>query len=77
MRILVVEDEKRIADFLCRGLQGAGYAVDAAATGGVALEDSNLAVTWNRAWHHDRLVCFFAPRGHPRGRGDNPRDLAS
>ena len=30
MRILVVEDEKRIADFLCRGLQGAGYAVDAA-----------------------------------------------
>ena len=30
MRILVVEDEKRIADFLCRGLEGAGYAVDAA-----------------------------------------------
>ena len=38
MRLLVVEDEKRIADFLCRGLQGAGYAVDAAATGGAALE---------------------------------------
>ena len=38
MRILVVEDEKRIADFLCRGLQGAGYAVDAAATGANALE---------------------------------------
>jgi heavy metal response regulator len=38
MRILVVEDEKRIADFLCRGLQGAGYAVDPASTGGVALE---------------------------------------
>src|SRR5271155_5109116 len=38
MRILVVEDEKRIADFLCRGLQGAGYAVDAAANGGTALE---------------------------------------
>ena len=32
MRILVVEDEKRIADFLCRGLEGAGYAVDAAPT---------------------------------------------
>src|SRR3979411_1420078 len=32
MRILVVEDEKRIADFLCRGLEGAGYAVDAALT---------------------------------------------
>src|SRR5580658_3983087 len=41
MRILVVEDEKRIADFLCRGLQGAGYAVDAAATGGVALEHTH------------------------------------
>src|SRR5436305_2983399 len=38
MRIRVVEDEKRIADFLCRGLEGAGYAVDAALTGGAALE---------------------------------------
>jgi two-component system copper resistance phosphate regulon response regulator CusR len=38
MRLLVVEDEKRIADFLCRGLQGAGYAVDAAPTGGAAIE---------------------------------------
>jgi len=38
MRILVVEDEKRIADFLCRGLQGAGYAVDAAPSGGDAIE---------------------------------------
>ena len=39
MRILVVEDEKRIADFLCRGLEGAGYAVDAAPTGTDALEN--------------------------------------
>ena len=39
MRILVVEDEKRIADFLCRGLEGAGYAVDAAPTGTHALEN--------------------------------------
>lgn len=38
MRILVIEDEKRIADFLCRGLEGAGYAVDAAATGAAALD---------------------------------------
>lgn len=38
MRLLVVEDEKRIADFLCRGLQGAGYAVDAAGNGATALE---------------------------------------
>ena len=38
MRLLVVEDEKRIADFLCRGLQGAGYAVDVAGSGSVALD---------------------------------------
>jgi len=38
MRILVVEDEKRIADFLCRGLEGAGYAVDPAANGATALD---------------------------------------
>src|SRR3954463_15041259 len=38
MRILVVEDEKRIADFLCRGLEGAGYAVDAALTGAAAID---------------------------------------
>src|SRR6266852_573946 len=38
MRILVVEDEKRIADFLTRGLQGAGYAVDAAPNGVTALQ---------------------------------------
>lgn len=38
MRILVVEDEKRIADFLCRGLQGAGYAVDVAPNGATAME---------------------------------------
>ena len=41
MRLLVVEDEKRIADFLCRGLQGAGYAVDAALNGATALEFSH------------------------------------
>jgi two-component system OmpR family response regulator len=38
MRILVVEDEKRIADFLCRGLEGAGYAVDSAQTGSTAID---------------------------------------
>jgi two-component system copper resistance phosphate regulon response regulator CusR len=38
MRILVVEDEKRIADFLARGLESAGYAVDTAADGGSGLE---------------------------------------
>jgi heavy metal response regulator len=38
MRILVVEDEKRIADFLGRGLESAGYAVDLASDGATALE---------------------------------------
>ncbi len=38
MRILVVEDEKRIADFLGRGLEGAGYAVDVAGNGTDAIQ---------------------------------------
>ena len=38
MRFLVVEDENRIADFLRRGLESAGYAVDVAPDGGRALE---------------------------------------
>jgi two-component system copper resistance phosphate regulon response regulator CusR len=38
MRLLVVEDEKRIADFLSRGLESAGYAVDVAADGASALD---------------------------------------
>jgi DNA-binding response OmpR family regulator len=38
MRILVVEDEKRIADFLSRGLESAGYAVDVAHDGSRAVE---------------------------------------
>ena len=38
MRILIVEDEKKITDFLARGLQGAGYAVDIAQDGAEALQ---------------------------------------
>src|SRR5438105_9797815 len=38
MRILVVEDEKRIADFLSRGLESGGYAVDVAGDGSAAIE---------------------------------------
>ncbi len=38
MRILVVEDEKRIQDFLSRGLESAGYAVDVAADGNSGIE---------------------------------------
>jgi two-component system, OmpR family, copper resistance phosphate regulon response regulator CusR len=38
MRILIVEDEKRIQDFLSRGLESAGYAVDVAGDGATAIE---------------------------------------
>jgi heavy metal response regulator len=38
MRFLVVEDETRIADFLQRGLESAGYAVDVSYSGQNALE---------------------------------------
>ena len=38
MRILVVEDEKRIADFLSRGLESGGYSVEVAGDGATALE---------------------------------------
>ncbi len=38
MRLLVVEDESRIADFLRRGLESAGYAVDVAGDAAKALD---------------------------------------
>jgi DNA-binding response OmpR family regulator len=38
MRILVVEDEGRIADFLSRGLASAGYDVDVAGSGNGAMD---------------------------------------
>lgn len=37
MRILVIEDEKRIADFIGRGLEGSGFAVDLAENGTMGL----------------------------------------
>jgi len=38
MRILVVEDEKRVRSFVVRGLEEAGFAVDAAPDGNTGLE---------------------------------------
>jgi heavy metal response regulator len=40
MRLLVVEDEKRISDFLARGLESAGYTVDIGADGAAALQQA-------------------------------------
>jgi heavy metal response regulator len=37
MRILLIEDEKRIADFVARGLEGSGFSVDIAENGQQAL----------------------------------------
>jgi len=49
MRILVVEDESRLADLLRRGLTEEGHAVDVAATGEEALD-------WVEAALHDAIV---------------------
>lgn len=38
MRVLIIEDEKRIQDFLSRGLESAGYAVDVAGDGNTGSE---------------------------------------
>jgi two-component system, OmpR family, copper resistance phosphate regulon response regulator CusR len=38
MRILVVEDEPRVASFIARGLEGAGYATEVVRTGSQAVE---------------------------------------
>ena len=43
MRVLIVEDEPRIADFIARGLSEQGYAVDVAADGEEALMWPNVA----------------------------------
>ena len=37
MRVLVIEDDKRTADYLVKGLKEAGYVVDLAAMGATGL----------------------------------------
>ncbi len=43
MRVLLVEDETRIADFVSRGLSESGYAVDVASDGEEALQWTDVA----------------------------------
>jgi len=43
MRVLVVEDERRIADFICKGLSEHGYGVDVAYDGDEALHWPDVA----------------------------------
>ncbi len=38
MRVVVVEDEERVASFIAKGLEGAGYVTEVAATGRAALD---------------------------------------
>jgi two-component system copper resistance phosphate regulon response regulator CusR len=42
-RILVVEDERKIADFVAKGLESAGYSVTVADSGGTGLESAYSA----------------------------------
>ncbi len=49
MRVLIVEDERRIAAYVKRGLEEHGYAVDVAGTGPEALE-------WAEAAHYDLII---------------------
>jgi DNA-binding response OmpR family regulator len=72
MRLLVVEDEARIAAFLVKGLTAAGYAVDRVATVAQALEvtvqhEFALAVLDRRLPDGDGLEVVRALRG----RGDD------
>jgi DNA-binding response OmpR family regulator len=72
MRLLVVEDDSRIAAFLVKGLTGAGYAVDRVSTVTQAIEvtaehDFALAVLDRRLPDGDGLEVLRAIRG----RGDD------
>ena len=49
MRLLLVEDDAKLADAVCRGLRGEGYAVDHAADGEAALADAYV-------WDYDAVV---------------------
>jgi two-component system OmpR family response regulator len=49
MRLLLVEDDAKLAAAVCRGLRGEGYAVDHAPDGEVALADAHV-------WDYDAVV---------------------
>ena len=59
MRVLLVEDEATIADFIRKGLSERGYAVDLARDGEEAL--SMCSEVW-----HDSLIDSGAMTGNPR-----------
>ena len=49
MRILLVEDEEQIADFVARGLKEQGYVIDLAS-------DGHEAVQWTEVAEYDVII---------------------
>ena len=49
MRLLLVEDDAKLAEAVCRGLRGEGYAVDHAADGEAAIADAHV-------WDYDAVI---------------------
>ncbi|NLV71701.1 MAG: response regulator transcription factor [Actinobacteria bacterium] len=47
MRLLLVEDESRVASFIAQGLEGAGYTTDTVERGGEALERLRVGRHWD------------------------------
>ena len=54
MRLLVVEDDSKIAAFVVKGLKEAGYAVDRCADGGVA-RGNYRCIEWHGCGHDAAL----------------------
>ena len=47
MRLLLVEDETRVASFIAKGLEGAGYVTDVVGMGGEALDLLRRGQRWD------------------------------
>ena len=69
MRLLLVEDEKRIANFVAKGLREESYAVDVVGDGNDALyqteiNDYDVVIldVMIPGWTGSRLVAQFVPR---------------
>ena len=66
MRLLLVEDDAKLADAVCRGLRGEGYAVDHAADGEAAIADAHV-------WDYDAVILdLMLPRRRSVRHTSNP-----